>query len=761
MPMGSTGAELSGRLSGLRYPSRVPAPRSYEPGDDGPLVVLSNRLPFTVSRTQRGLESRPSPGGLVSALTPAIAGRGGTWIGWPGLALRSGEEVPAVPSIGYRVASVELSDSEVQRYYHGFSNGTLWPLFHSMPGHARFDRRDWQTYAQVNERFADAAVENATESGLLWIHDYHLMLAPSFIRQRLPRQRIGFFLHIPFPPYDVFRLCPWDRDLLQGLLGCDLIGFHIETYAYNFLDSVERLLGARVDRDAMTIEHGERAAQVGIFPIGIEFERFERQADEAQRRRTRERIVLGVDRLDYTKGIPERIRAFERLLERHPEHREEVVFLQLAVPSRSQVAEYRDLKREIDELVGQVNGKFATDRWSPIRYLYRSIPQTQLTALYRDADVALVTPLRDGMNLVAKEYVACQIDEPGVLILSHMAGAAETMREALKVNPYDIDEAAETLHRALTMGAEERASRMAALRRRERRDDVESWVNQFLTAAAAHQLEISKVTERDFERWLKGRIRDYRLVLFLDYDGTLAPLCEHPADALLPPETRAALDRCAAREDTDVTIVSGRALGDVRAMVGHEGLIYAGNHGLEIEGNGFGSYRHEDLVHYRERAEELAKALHSVERQGAWTEHKGPTLTFHVRQVPEPDRTKLLEEARALITSHGYQARNAHSALEARPPIGWDKGRAVLHVLRSQYGPSWSENVRVIYVGDDETDEDAFRFLSGLAITFRVGGTGTMTAATHRLKDVDAVGTLLNWIGKRSYDTDDATDRPR
>jgi trehalose-phosphatase len=342
-----------------------------------------------------------------------------------------------------------------------------------------------------------------------------------------------------------------------------------------------------------------------------------------------------------------------------------------------------------------------------------------------------------------------------------MAGAAETMREALNVNPYDTDEAAETLHRAVTMTGEERASRMAALRRRERRNDVESWVRTFLSVATAERLEIAQVTNHDFEHWLRGRIRDYRVVLFLDYDGTLTPLCEHPADALLAPETRAALDRCAAREDTDVAIVSGRALADIRAMVGHEDLIYAGNHGLEIEGAHFESFRHEDLVHYRDRAEDLAKALHDVERDGAWTEHKGPTLTFHVRLVPEPKRAALLDEARALIASRGYQARDAHAALEARPPIGWDKGRAVLHILRSRYGPSWSENVRVIYVGDDETDEDAFRFLSGLAITFRVGGAGTRTAATHRVPGVDAVQALLGWIGERRYEPSAATDGPR
>jgi trehalose 6-phosphate synthase/phosphatase len=729
----------------------VADPDSQAHLQDRPLIVLSNRLPFTLQRVSRGLERRPSPGGLISALDPVMRRRGATWIGWPGTALREGEKLPEDPEAGYRVAPVGLSDSEVQRYYHGFSNGTLWPLFHSLPGRTRFERRDWHSYVRVNRRFAEVTQQNAGDPGLIWVHDYHLMLVPALVRQHARAHQIAFFLHIPFPPYDIFRLCPWDRELLQGLLGCDLIGFHIEGYAQNFLDCAQRLLGARVDRDAMVVQYGDRVAQVGTFPIGVEFDHFEERAKAAPRRPSRERIVLGVDRLDYTKGIPERIRAFERLLELHPEHRENVVFLQLAVPSRSQVSEYRDLKREIDELVGRVNGKFATDLWSPIRYLYRAVPQQQLSGMYRDADVALVTPLRDGMNLVAKEFVACQTDDPGVLILSHLAGAAETMREALSVNPYDIDETAVTLHRALTMDEEERASRMASLRRREKRDDVEAWVRNFLQASLARPVRLGQFADAEFDSWLAGRIRDYHLVLFLDYDGTLTPLCDHPAEAELAPQMRASLLACSSRSDTEVAIVSGRSLHDVRAMVGDDDLTYAGNHGLEIEGPGIESFRHEDLVHFKERAEGLAKALRRVEQQGAWTEHKGPTLTFHVRQVPEIEREALLEEARKIITSLGYHARTAHAALEARPPIGWDKGRAVLHLLRTRYGPSWSENVRVVYVGDDETDEDAFRFLSGLAITFRVGSAETTTQALHRLPDTEAVRALLDWIGRRSY----------
>jgi trehalose 6-phosphate synthase/phosphatase len=372
-----------------------------------------------------------------------------------------------------------------------------------------------------------------------------------------------------------------------------------------------------------------------------------------------------------------------------------------------------------------------------------------LAALYRDADVALVTPLRDGMNLVAKEFVACQVGDPGVLLLSKLAGAANTMREALHVNPYDIDGTAEILHRALTMEDNMRRLRITALRRRERRDDLDSWVIAFLGSAAEDRASLVPIGDPDFESWLEAFLGGRRLALFLDYDGTLCPLTDHPSNATLSRKMSKTLGVCAERQDTEIAIVSGRAVEDIRAMVKRTDLSYAGNHGLQIEGPGLAEFVHEDLVHYRERAEELSSDLEELATGGAWIEAKGPTLTYHYRAVAESAREKLIDEARQIIRAAGYQDRDAHCALEARPPIGWDKGRAVLHILRTRYGPAWSEHVRVIYVGDDETDEDAFRFLAGLASTFRVGGADTATAALHRLPDVDAVRRLLDWLGRR------------
>jgi trehalose 6-phosphate synthase/phosphatase len=713
------------------------------------LVVVSNRLPITIVQDGDRTSVRRSAGGLVSALEPVLARLGGTWVGWPGVPTESAITMPETRR-PYTIVPVALNRVEVAGFYDGFANATLWPLFHGFPTRARFDRAGWEAYSRANQLFAETAARVADKAQLIWVHDYQLMAAPTLLRERLPNMRLAFFLHIPFPPFDLFRLLPWDRELLRGLLASDLIGFHSQAYVRNFLDCVERLLGVRVDRDEQLVEHGGRTVRVGAFPLGIDFDLYESRARAAPTADAPDaRVVLGVDRLDYTKGIPERIRAFERLLELHPEHRERVVFLQIAVPSRTEVKEYRRLKREIDELVGRVNGRFGTPQWSPIHYLHRASSEEQLVALYRDAHVGLVTPLRDGMNLVAKEYVACQVGDPGVLVLSRFAGASETMREALLVNPYNIDATAEALHRALTMDESERRSRLAALRWRERRHNVHTWVEVFLRAAGAPHMGIPPPRRADFEAWLGIRLSGYRVALFLDYDGTLTPIVDHPHGARLAPSMRRALAACAARADTDVAIISGRSLSDLEDTVGVPGLTYAGNHGFEITGPELEAFRHPDLVHFTEKLTALAAELDRLAVDGGWVERKALTLTLHYRAVESARRAPLVERARATIAAAGFQPRDALCAIEARPPIGWDKGQAVLHIMRQRYGPAWSERVRIIYLGDDLTDEDAFRVLAGLGVTFRVGSADSLSLADRRLPNVEAVQALLEWLAER------------
>lgn len=713
-----------------------------------PILVVSNRLPITVQKGPRGLEVRPSAGGLVSALEPVLRRRGGTWLGWPGADLGE-DKLPSKDT--YEMRAVPLAEAEVARYYHGFSNRTLWPLFHCFSGHARFDRQDWQVYERVNERFAAAVVDAGTDRDVIWIHDYHLMLTPRLVRNAARDARLAFFLHIPFPPYDLFRLLPWNREILRGVLAADLVGFHVQTYVRNFLDCVELLLNARVDRKAGLIEYGDRTTQVGAFPIGIDFDLYDSLAREAPRtlRETRLQIVLGVDRLDYTKGIPERVRAVERLFELYPEHREKVVFLQLAVPSRSQVAEYRDLKREIDEIVGRVNGRFSTAAWSPIRYLYQSMATEKLAGLYRDADVALITPVRDGMNLVAKEYVACQVDNPGALVLSKLAGAAETMYEAILVNPYNVDGTAAGLHRALVMDEAERRSRLAALRRRERRYNVNNWVERFLEAVPVETRDLQPPTKDDFEMWLGAFLGNYHLALFLGYDGVLVPFSEHPSEGALDERMRRTLAACLRRRNTDVTIVSGRPLDQLRAMVDHPALTYAGNHGLEIIGPGLEHFYHREAQLHEEKTAVLAREISQLNVHGLWIERKGPTLTAHYGGVQPSDQPAVVARVRALVGKAGFQPRDAHLSVEARLPIPWEDGDAILHVARSRYGPTWSEDSRFVYVGADVTNESTFRRIGGLGITFCVGSADTLTAATRRLRNVDWVRALLDWIAKR------------
>ncbi|KAJ8891066.1 hypothetical protein PR048_010575 [Dryococelus australis] len=375
----------------------------------------------------------------------------------------------------------------------------FWPLFHSMPDRATFSGEKWRAYERINNLFADQTVEalrrlqtddsvssDESNTPLIWVHDYHLTLAANGIRQSAKdlniECKIGFFLHIPFPPWDIFRLCPWGDVILQGMLGCDMVGFHIEDYCINFVECCQRRLGCRVDRKNFLIEHGGRTVRARALPIGIPFDRFVHLAKTTPKVMfTNQKIILGVDRLDYTKGLVHRLGAFELLLERYSEHLGKVTLLQIAVPSRTDVKEYQELKEEMDQLVGHINGRFSTANWSPIRYIYACVGQDELAAFYRDAAVALVTPLRDGMNLVAKEFVACQINEPpGVLVVSPFAGAYETMLEALVCNPYELEEASEVIQRALTMPEDERTLRMNGLRRREKLNDVNQWVCRFL-----------------------------------------------------------------------------------------------------------------------------------------------------------------------------------------------------------------------------------------------------------------------------------------
>lgn len=452
-----------------------------------PLVIAANRLPVVRVKRKTGPGWKRSPGGLVSALTPIVQREGGAWAGWTG---KPGEVARRFEHDGIANLPISLSRDELHHYYDGFCNATLWPLYHGGIREPQYHRSWWRYYAEINRRFAELVAHAAGEGARVWIHDYHLQLAPGLIRQLRPELRIGFFLHTPFPPEELFNRLPWRRQIVEGLLGSDVVGFQTREGARNFMRLARRHANAR--RDGKYLRVNGRSLLVDAFPISTDFDKYASAAQDESTARTCKqmrqqlgggrKIILGVDRLDYTKGIDVRLRALSELFASDERFARECVLVQVAVPSRERVSDYRELRSRIEELVGQINGEYSQVGTTPVQYIYREQRFNKLVALYRIADVALVTPLIDGMNLVAKEYIATRHDDTGVLILSEFAGAARELSPALLVNPYDVDGIAEMLKIALSLPDSEIRRRMRRLRRVVRRNDVYSWADSFMQA---------------------------------------------------------------------------------------------------------------------------------------------------------------------------------------------------------------------------------------------------------------------------------------
>jgi alpha,alpha-trehalose-phosphate synthase [UDP-forming] len=456
-------------------------------------LIVSNRLPYQINLDGDRVVYKRGVGGLVTALDPILKLTGGTWIGWTG----SYDPVPEKILVdededfarGYHLRPLNLTRQEVEQYYLGYSNKCLWPLFHYFQEYCEFNRDHWKIYKQVNRRFADAIIDEYQPGDLIWIHDYHLTLVPGMVRERLPDARIGFFLHIPFPSDEIFLLEPHAQELLAGILGADLIGFHIESYVYNFINSVSMLTHHRFSRGRMEVMLDGRLVKVGSFPISIDYDFFAglaaREDIQAKAKELRDYyradiIAIGVDRLDYSKGILERLQAIEIMLERCEDVRGRFTFVQISAPSRTKVHAYQQMREKIEGMVGRINGRFGGEGCIPIDYRYESHSQEDLVAYYQAADLALVTPLRDGMNLVAKEYVASQLNDAGMLVLSRFTGAFHELGDAVIVNPYDPETMAGRIHRAISIPAEEKRLRMGRLREVVRRNDIYWWLERFL-----------------------------------------------------------------------------------------------------------------------------------------------------------------------------------------------------------------------------------------------------------------------------------------
>jgi trehalose 6-phosphate synthase len=451
------------------------------------LVIVANRLPVDRVELPDGSAGwRRSPGGLVSALDPVMRSNDGVWIGWPG-----GTEQGLEPfeDDGLKLVPVSLTAQEVEEFYEGLSNATLWPIYHDVIAKPEFHREWWDSYVTVNRRFAEKAVQVAEEGATVWVHDYQLQLVPAMLREMRPDLRIGFYLHIPFPPAELFAQLPWRRQILEGLLGADLVGFQMAGGAANFVRLVRQRVGHKTHRDLIYLPDG-RTVRAAAFPISIDTAGFEALArEESVEERAKEirtavgdprKVFLGIDRLDYTKGIHARLRAFAELIEDGHIDVDDAVFVQVATPSRERVEQYRILRDEIDRLVGHVNGDLGRIGRPAIHYLHSSYPREEMAALYRAADIMVVTPYRDGMNLVAKEYVACRYDDDGALVLSEFAGAADELRQAWLVNPYDINGMKAALLDAYHAPHKDVSRRMKAMRKTVRRRDVAAWASTFL-----------------------------------------------------------------------------------------------------------------------------------------------------------------------------------------------------------------------------------------------------------------------------------------
>jgi trehalose 6-phosphate synthase/phosphatase len=700
------------------------------------IVVVSNRLPVTVTEENGTPAVKPSSGGLVTGLGSYLESLKNTdwlWIGWPGGSGYSDPEALRRLLESRHSLPVLLDQATADLFYNGFCNKTIWPLFHYFPNKTVYDEKLWENYRAVNEVFADEVVRVLRPDDVLWVHDYHLMLVPHLVRVRRPEQAIGFFLHIPFPSYELFRLLPraWCQELLCGLLDADLVGFHTFDYREYFLRCTLRLLGYSHNMGLVKLEH--RVCEAAAFPMGIDFERFNRAVDKPavwrelrllRRQLKGLKVIFAVDRQDYTKGILKRLEGYDLFLRNNPAWREKVVLVMVVVPSRVDVDHYQLEEEGINGIVGKINGDFGTIHWSPVIFQYKSITFAELTALYSLSDVGLVTPLRDGMNLVAKEYVACQRDKRGVLVLSETAGAAMELGEAVIINPNHREATAEAIKVALEMPLEEQARRMTAMQERLRKNDVAAWAQGFL-AELERAREEAKVygTVPLAGGELAGLLDRFRApgkkIVFLDYDGTLTPFASTPERAVPGRRLMRIIEALCAAPDTRVVLISGRGRENLEKWYDRIGLTLVAEHGVwirEPEGewrllrplNNDWKPKIIPIVEtYRDRLADSA------------VEEKEYSVVWHFRNAdPALSGLRVKEFVDDMVQ---FTAQNEIEVLLGNQVVevkcaGVSKGAAAVRLLEA--GPF----DLVLAAGDDETDESLFRVLPPGSYGVKIGG---------------------------------------
>jgi len=726
------------------------------------IVIVSNRLPVKVEKNEESLVFSPTSGGLATGLKSFHEDGNALWIGWPGInreEFSKTEEVKFTKSlIEKRYKPIHLTKSQVDDFYLGLSNESIWPLFHYFKQNVLFDLRAWNTYKEVNQLFADSIIDEIQPGDTVWIHDYQLLLVANMVRQKVPGVTIGFFLHIPFPSYEIFRIFPKRQELLEGLLGADLIGFHTFDYQRHFISSVKRILHHEVNFNRIILKN--REVLVDTFPMGIDFEKFERVSQSIELQSSKEdselkkqianhrsgsggQLILSIDRLDYTKGILNRIEAFELFLKRYPEYHGKVRLVMIIVPSRSEVPHYQKLKKQTDESIGRVNGEYSTINWTPIWYYYRSFEFEDLISLYKSCEIAMVTPLRDGMNLVAKEFLATKLDAKGTLILSELAGASKELHNALLVNPFDIDQLAETIYEALNLSEPEQVERNTPMRQRIKRYDIHAWAKRFMETLINkeqehHQEPTIKINSTVKETITKAYNSASNRLILLDYDGTLTGFHTNHHKAVPSQQLLNALENLS--KNNDLAIISGRAPDFLEKHFGHLSIDLIAEHGhiRKIKGEtAWAEQNHSNdewVAHLLPVMQQFADNT-----PGTFVEVKRNALVWHYRKT-DPElgivKSEELKTILASMVSNEVHLMSGDKIVEV-VSSSVNKGTAALERYHH------NDYDFVLVAGDDVTDEDMFTYLPSKN-TFSIKVGNKATSANYRIADSNQMVDLLD-----------------
>ncbi len=692
------------------------------------LIIVANRLPLKVSFKKKKLVYKTSVGGLATGLSSFFENNPSIWIGWPGEAKEKFKDKTKELKAKLKEKNfypVFLSRRQIQNYYSGFSNKTIWPLFQYFPQYTIFKKQFWQAYQEVNQIYAKEVLKHLKPGDQLWIHDYQLMLLPKLIRERMPEAKIGFFLHIPFPSFEMFRLLPWRKQILKGVLGADLVGFHTYDYVRHFLNSVHNLFG--YEHTLGQVQAGGRLIKVDLFPMGIDYQKFAHMGENKQvkqvmkkiQARTKGRkIIISIDRLDYTKGILKRLEAFEQFLIENRGYRGKVILILVAVPSRTKVEQYKQLKQQVDQAVSRINGRYGDINWIPVWYLYKALPFSHLAAFYQLADVALVTPLRDGMNLIAKEYIVSQADGKGVLVLSEMAGAAKELGEALIVNPHNRQKVVSSLKQALEMPLKEQKERNLVMQQRLKRYDTKRWAKDFIDSLKKTKKQQQGLVARRFTSEVKRKMfNDYILskkrFLFLDYDGTLTGFHTKPKKAEPDKNLKKLLQALAENKKNEVVIISGRDKNILQKWFGKINVGLIAEHGIWLKKPGKNWELIEEIGSDWKQEVLPILEIYTDRTPGSFIEEKDYSLAWHYRKADL--RLALLrvmelkEDLRHLVANLNLGVLEGNKVVEIKN-AGISKGRAVQYWLK-QKTKKPTKGRFVLAVGDDKTDEDTFQVL--------------------------------------------------